>query len=178
MSIRADNRHARRTARDRRDSQGRRLQLVDIENLAGGAGLAPDEYCRVWHIYRHFAFATRPGDQVVLAGSRRTVRAAAPALFGEPVQWRVRDGRDGADLALLEFADVSHAARRFSTLVIASGDHIFADLARAAGAAGMRTHQVIGRGYASIDLWRACDTHAKLRLGAGRSTSSEWTAAA
>jgi hypothetical protein len=167
MSTRADNRIARRIAKDRRDTQGRRLQLVDIENLAGGAGLAPDVYRRVWHIYRHYALTTRPGDQVVLAGSRRTVRAAAPALLGEPVQWRVRDGKDGADLALLEYADLRHAVRRFSTLVIASGDHIFADLARAAGDAGMRTHQIIGRGFASIDLWRACDTHAKLLLGAG-----------
>lgn len=165
-SFRADHRIARRLTRERCETRARRLHLIDIENIAGGPGLAPEEYRRVWHVYRHYAVAARPGDQLVIAASGVTAKSAALALVGEPVQWRVRNGRDGADLALLEFADLDFIARRFGTLIVASGDHAFAGLALAAGTAGLATRQILGRGRSSAELWRACHTHAKLRLGA------------
>ena len=46
-------------------------------------------------------------------------------------------GRDGADKALLEFADVRHIATRYDRVVVGSGDHIFAPLVSELMAAGV-----------------------------------------
>lgn len=46
-------------------------------------------------------------------------------------------GRDGADRALDAAVDLDHIARRFDTLVIASGDHWFTDMAYRAGRLGL-----------------------------------------
>lgn len=143
----------------------RRIHLIDIENLAGGAGVGPDEFRRVWHVYRHHAAGARPGDHIVVAASRFAARDAALALVGEPIQWRWRDGKDGAEIALIEHIDLAHAARRFGTIVVASGDHAFAPLMREARHLGMATQLVVGRGTCSRELWQACSTHTRMRLG-------------
>ncbi|MGB4137305.1 MAG: hypothetical protein WA971_12125, partial [Microbacterium sp.] len=145
--------------------RGRQVVLVDIENLAGGSDASQHEYAEVWALLRHGAIALHPGDVVAVGASRRAAQQAIPALWGQPVQWRWRDGVDGADLALLDFMDVTHIAQRYSRLVIASGDHAFATLAQGARRRGMAVHQVIGRGLSSAELWGECTTHAKLRLG-------------
>lgn len=151
-------------SRDAHRRFGRQAVLVDIENLAGGPDATRDEFTQVWQTLRGGALALRPGDVVAIAASRHAAQQAVPALWGEAVQWRWRDGVDGADNALLEFMDVTHIAQCFSRLVIASGDHAFSSLARGARRRGMAVHQVVGRGGASRELWDECTTHARLRL--------------
>lgn len=148
---------------------GRKIVAVDIENVVGSPRAEAEEYALAWRLITQQAIRVRPGDLVIVASSRFTAKRAAFALAGAPVQWRWRDGQDGADRALVDFIDLDHQARRRSELVIASGDHFFAPLAREARARNMLVHQIIGRGSCSRELWQACHTHAKLRLDSAQS---------
>ena len=94
----------------------RRLVLVDIENMIGGAVRDSDSV--VWAKQQFdYLVDLRPGDHVVVGTSHIGLLETAC---------------DGADLALLEVLDEDVAAR-FGQVVIVSGDGIFtqkvADLA-------------------------------------------------
>lgn len=106
----------------KRIRQGRRLVLVDIENLAGGADLGPTSVT-AWHDDLAASGLVRGGDQVVLAGSHHAMQVAAFAWPGQPLR-KVRSGPDGADLALLDHLDDT-VVQRFDSVVIVSGDGIF-----------------------------------------------------
>lgn len=105
---------------------GRRLHLVDIENLCGGShvdyNLVPikmDEYEEVVEVAAvdHMIVACSP--QLVIPA--KACRSGARVLIGR--------GVDGADKALLGAARVADVSRRYDEVVIASGDHIFRKLA-------------------------------------------------
>lgn len=105
---------------------GRKLHLVDIENLCGGShvdcGLVPtkmDEYGEVVEVAAvdHMIVACSP--QLVIPA--KTCRGGARVLIGR--------GVDGADEALLGAVTVADVAQRYDEVVIASGDHIFRRLA-------------------------------------------------
>lgn len=152
--------------RDLRDRSDRKYVQFDIENIAGGPRQPVAEYARVAHIVLFESIRIRPGDLVVVAASKFVAKRIMPTLAGLPMQWRWQDGPDGADHALLDFADLAHEARRRSTLVIASGDGIFTEQVERAKQLGMSTHQIIGRGRPARSLWNACQTHTRIRLGA------------
>ncbi len=101
---------------------GRTLHLIDIENLAGTALPAADEIraCRA----EYEAAFVKAGDLVVIACSH----AAFPVVGWEWPHGRhlVRSGPDGADLALVGVLDHERVSDRFSSVVIGSGDGIFA----------------------------------------------------
>ena len=64
------------------------------------------------------------GDHVVTATAHRSAKAA---LFGWPnARQLIRSGPDGADQALLDVVLKERVAERYSTVVIGSGDGIFA----------------------------------------------------
>ena len=60
---------------------------------------------------------------------------------------RLAQGADGADIELLAYADTflenGEAASRFEDVVVASGDHIFAPVARQFRLAGLTVHSVV-----------------------------------
>lgn len=101
---------------------GRTLHLIDVENLIGGASFTMHEAEAVAQRYGPVA-GLSPQDLVILASSH----VAAPAAwFGWPAGRRLlQSGPDGADLALIEVLMAENVNRRFSRVVIASGDGIF-----------------------------------------------------
>ncbi len=120
--------HDIRTPRHRQHSgnSGRALHLIDIENLCvneSRAAISPG----IGDLYRR---TVRPGplDQFIVASDvTRSLDAhrefpGARILLGR--------GKDGAELALTADLDLDRIRRSFSTLVIASGDGYFTDLAR------------------------------------------------
>ncbi len=114
---------ARRRRTDIRWGHGRRLVVVDLENLAGGPCHTED--CAVW-VRRRLADAgvLRAGDQVTVAVDESALPSVAWAWRGSVCRWG--HGKDGADLALVsELADRVH--ERFDEVVVASGDGIFTD---------------------------------------------------
>lgn len=132
-------------------SRGRQLVLVDIENLVGGACLS--------------AAAVRSAKKGLVATGQ--IGAKAHVVIGtshiglvqvgsnwDGVRYVVRSGRDGADLALLDVMaeDVAH---RFESVVLASGDRIFAPAVADLAAAGVMTTVIGRRGHIARALHQA-----------------------
>lgn len=123
-------------------SIGRAIHLIDIENLAGDPFVAAPEALTRLEQYRQIA-QHGEGDLTVVAANRYLLD---DIVFDMPFTalFRRATGRDGADLALLGEAPADWVCRRFSRLVIGSGDHLFTDLADVALASGLSV-TVVGR---------------------------------
>jgi hypothetical protein len=124
-------------------SRARRYVLFDIENLTCGAKASRAELAKLWSILKGQAPGFSDRDHIVI-GAARAVTAKYSGVIGEPnVRWVVgANAPDGADRALLTAIDVHRVARDYDELVIASGDHAFAPLARRAKKLGLRVHVV------------------------------------
>lgn len=84
--------------------------------------------------------------------------------YPKNIRYYIRPGVNGAENELLHRIDEDHAAERFSTLVIATGDHTLAELAIWASHAGMTTWRVCGSGTPSQASDKACSLHAHLKV--------------
>ena len=129
-------------------AQGRRLALVDIENIAGGACLSGGAVSAA----KQAVLATGaigPADHVVVGTSHIGLVPVGSTWVG--VRYVVRSGRDGADLALLGVLDENVAAR-FQSVVLASGDGIFTPAVAALAAAGIPTTVIGRRGHIARSL--------------------------
>lgn len=132
----------------------RRVVLVDIENVVGGAvasaadaAWARDVVCGSIEIGScdQFVIGSGPAGLVAAADGWGTAR------------YTMQRGRDGADRALLDVMDEG-LERRFAEIVLVSGDGIFADRIAEFGAQGTPTTVVAHRTALSRDL----------RMAAGR----------
>ncbi len=132
-------------------SRGRQLVLVDIENLAGGACLRA---AAVRSAKEGLVATGQIGakDHVVIGTSH--IGLVQVGSTWEGVRYVVRSGRDGADLALLDVIaeDVAH---RFESVVLASGDRIFAPAVADLAAAGVATTVIGRRGHIARALHQA-----------------------
>lgn len=118
----------------KRALQGRRLVVVDIENVAGGAVVtqAMADWART---VVESALDVREGEQVVIGTSHI-------GLFTAKTAWpcarvKARSGEDGADIELLEVLTTEGVEDRFDEVVLVSGDHIFVEAVAALGASGV-----------------------------------------
>lgn len=145
-------------------SRARRYVLLDIENLTRGARATPEQVAALWGTMRGQAPGIAARDHVVVGAARAVVRKYRPVIHGANVKWVVgADAPDGADHALLAAIDLRRVARDFDELVIVSGDHAFADLARRAKSRGLTVHVVTTeqpgpRAALSRDLATVADT--------------------
>lgn len=130
----------------------RTLHVVDIENLAGVAVPTRDLVAEVQVRYLEcLPFAV--DDQVVLATNHLALLNAG---LGWPhARYRVRSGRDGADLELLDVLEHENVADRFSDVVIGSGDGGFGRAAADLAARGVRVIVVSRWGSLAHELARA-----------------------
>lgn len=140
----------------KRSLRGRRLVVVDIENVVGGAVMTTEQA-----VGAHLAVEQVAGlsgtEQVVLGTSHF---GAVPAGLGWPgSRLVVRSGQDGADLALLEVLIEERIGERFDEVVLVSGDGIFTEVVTALGAAGVEVTVVAHAGRCSK----------RLRMAAARS---------
>jgi hypothetical protein len=132
---------AQRQKRQKRLATGRRLVLVDIENIAGGACVNAQPVLWVkWVLSDLLKLSDH--DHVVVGTSHI-------GLVEVGVNWRgvrpvVRSGPNGADLALLDVLADEHVADRYEQVVVVSGDGIFTSAVSALAADGIPT-TVVGR---------------------------------
>jgi hypothetical protein len=103
---------------------GRRLVLIDIENLVGSASPVVSEVRTTLHTLSNSVRGFDSAQRVV-ACSHRAAHTVSFAASGCRHLWR--SGPDGADLALLEVLDSEFVEERFEYITICSGDGIFAD---------------------------------------------------
>ena len=141
---------------------GRRLVLVDLDNVTGMTDLHTEQWRALLQGLRPALGAT-DRDHLIIAMCRRTLAQAIVALAEVPAQLLAKDGPDGAELAIDDALDLAHAATRYTTLVIVSGDHYFTSLAHDARRLGMHVHQVASRwSRCSFALRRAAHTCSEL----------------
>lgn len=129
----------------------RTLHLVDIENLAGHPDLSLDQVALVQGMYMT-QLGLGVDDQVVMAASHRGLVNAAVAW--PHARYRVRSGRDGADLELLDVLEHENVAARFRHVVIGSGDGVFGHAAASLAALGVWVTVVSRPGSLSQGLAR------------------------
>jgi hypothetical protein len=102
---------------------GRRLHVIDIENLSRLPLPRNGQINRVKNLY-----AMQPGfgkmDLVVIACSHMSLVTVGTAW--PDARLLARSGPNGADLALCDVLAQEDVARRFGSVVIGSGDHMFA----------------------------------------------------
>lgn len=153
-------------------SRKRRYILFDVENPTCGAKATCEELADFWSILKQQAPGIAPRDHVVVGASRSVVRRYRAAIHGPNIKWVVgADAPDGADRALLDAIDLRRVARDYDELVIVSGDHAFADLARRAKMLGLTVQVVTAqhpeqRSMLSRELAAAADTRTLVRLEA------------
>lgn len=123
------------TTRSTSAATHRELHLLDIENLLGGSRFSAADVSQFRDFYlaandvaedAHIVIATSSAEGLVEAG-----------LGWQHSRTIFRNGHDGADLALLEVIDTEHITDRFTKIVIASGDGIFAHAAERIFAQGI-----------------------------------------
>jgi NYN domain len=127
----------------------RALHVVDIENLAGAAVPTLN---RVSEVQGQYLASLRFGadDQVVLAANHLALLNAG---LGWPhARYRVRSGKDGADLELIDVLEHENVAARFSHVVIGSGDGGFSRSAASLAARGIRITVVSRWGSLAYEL--------------------------
>jgi hypothetical protein len=121
-------------SKHRQRATNRTLHLVDLENLLGDRR---KEEVALDGLRRYLALARwEEGDQVLVAAHREIIRQVG---FASPVPCSLHatEGDDAADLMLLAHAPAELVIRRYSRLVVGSGDGIFAERAVAARAGGV-----------------------------------------
>lgn len=150
-------------------SRKRRFFLLDIENPTRGARATRDEVASLWALLKAKAPGIAPRDHVVVGASRSVARKYRSTIHGANVKWVVgANAPDAADRALLGAIDLYRVARNYDELVIVSGDHAFAELARRAKTFGLSVCVVTAehrgqRTMLSRELAVAADTRAVIR---------------
>lgn len=158
-----------------------RYIVVDIENLVGGRATR-EEARDLWRTLAAELDIT-PSDRVLVGGNRHTARKLSTTIAGPNIGWAVGAmGPDGADRALLAAINLFQIAKNHHELVIMSGDHAFADLARHAANHGLNVRVVATshlecRSSLSRELKRAADTHTTILTGLSRAKPAQTTAA-
>lgn len=118
----------------KRALRGRRLVVVDIENVVGGAVMRAGQAAWARRTIQEAA-SLNSCEQVVIGTSHVGVLATGLGWRGPRIV--VRSGVDGADLALLDVLTEERIEERFGDLILASGDGIFADVVASLGASGI-----------------------------------------
>lgn len=138
----------------------RTLHLLDPENLLGHGQPTQADVARLRADYmEHVTVA--PGDLVVLAASGAN-SGLAMGLAWPSARLRWMPGTDGADNCLLDVIAEEDIAKRFSRVVIGSGDHAFAPAVTELATSGVTVTVVTGLGQVAADLYCAAHRHIKL----------------
>ena len=130
----------------------RRLLLVDIENYCGKGILGPEDVREAKEAIGH-ELELRDDDLVVIGTSHSKNFLVCGTEWEGPRQV-LRYGHNGADLALID-ASREYRLDTFSSLIIVSGDSIFADVASAFRAERRRVTVAHGQGRLSSQLLRS-----------------------
>lgn len=120
----------------------RRFVVLDVENLTRGARRTRAELAALWE-RTTAALDLTAHDRILIGASRSVAHRYDGVIHGRNVTWVIgANAPDAADRALLGACNLHRIAAEADELVIVSGDHCFADLARRARRRGIETHVV------------------------------------
>lgn len=128
---------------------GRRIVVMDIENVVGGSVERSVIAQLAWSTVAE-AIGLESGEQVVIGvGPSSLLSAGTGCPRARCVMGR---GINGADLALIEVLREERIADRFTEVVIVSGDGAFAEVAAWLGSSGVSVTVVARAGTLSSRL--------------------------
>lgn len=122
--------------------RGRRLTLIDIENVSGGAIRTLAEARWVQKMLDS-TLRLRHQEQVIIGVSKAGTIHTGPVWTS--ARMVVGTGVDGADHALLDVLNNENIADRFDEVVLVSGDGIFTESVAALGGHGVKVTVVAHR---------------------------------
>jgi len=140
---------------ERRADRSRKIVLIDLENMLFGNHADDHRRDRSTEILE-LAQARRPEDMLIVGCNPHLAFLANEHFPGAKIV--TGKGKDGADTALIEAIDASHAAGRYSELCIVSGDHAFGEIAHAARKVGLAVRVVAPHAGLSTALRVYADT--------------------
>lgn len=117
-------------------SKSREVHLIDIENLLGGSWFNADQVAQFRAFYLSHNNVADDAQIILATSSEQGAIEAGLGWAGARTLFRL--GHDGADLALLEVLEEENLHARFTKIVIASGDGIFATAAEQLYAEGLQ----------------------------------------
>lgn len=141
-------------------AEGRTMVLVDIENLIGKGRFDKADAVAVREKLWREVDLPNDAQFTVATSAEQTMINAGLAWPGS--RFMFRDGANGADLCLTEVAAEEQLAKRYSHVVIASGDGIFTGTAQMLREQGVVV-TVVGRaGRVAWSLRKAADVYVEL----------------
>ena len=137
------------------NTANRELHLIDIENELGTGQVKAADIARFRTFYLKANNVPADAHIVVASSSSQNLLESA---FGWPSARTVwLPGHDGADRALLEIAYEENVEKRYDKVVIASGDHIFAEAAETLQNLGVKVKVFARAVFVSVILRSACN---------------------
>ena len=119
----------------KRGGTGRKLFVIDIEN-AVGIGAIDEESCQMVRSRIEREYRPAGGDLTVIGVSHQS--NVFPAHSWDGARVVLREGHDGADLALEGVLANERVEDRFSEVIIVSGDGLFAGQAERLRSLGVK----------------------------------------
>lgn len=132
----------------------RELHLIDIENELGTGEVRAADIARFRAFYLVANNVPTDAHIVVATSSSQGLLEASVGWPGARTVWL--PGEDGADRALLEVAYEENIEKRYDKVVIASGDHIFAEAAESLQNLGVKVKVFARAVFISVILRAAC----------------------
>ena len=137
------------------NTANRELHLIDIENELGTGQVKAADIARFRTFYLKANNVPADAHIVVASSSSQNLLESA---FGWPSARTVwLPGHDGADRALLKITYEENVEQRYDKVVIASGDHIFAEAAEALQNLGVKVKVFARAVFVSVILRAACN---------------------
>lgn len=137
------------------NTANRELHLIDIENELGTGQVTAADISRFRSFYLKANNVPANAHIVVASSNSQNLLESAFGWPGARTVWL--PGQDGADRALLEIAYEENVEKRYDKVVIASGDHIFAEAAEALQNLGVKVKVFARAVFVSVILRSACD---------------------
>lgn len=137
------------------NTANRELHLIDIENELGTGQVKAADIARFRTFYLKANNVPANAHIVVASSSSQNLLESAVGWPGARTVWL--PGQDGADRALLEIAYEENVEKRYDKVVIASGDHIFAEAAGALQNLGVKVKVFARAVFVSVILRAACN---------------------
>jgi hypothetical protein len=106
----------------------RPLHLIDIDNLMGDPRVVDPSVIDRWQSNYSRTAGLRGGDHAIVGTGCNSMHAFAVQKAWNSYRIVRRRGPDGADEALIDAAITEAERGRYTSFVIGSGDHRFADL--------------------------------------------------
>ncbi|BDU10324.1 hypothetical protein AINA4_02450 [Aurantimicrobium sp. INA4] len=137
------------------NTANRELHLIDIENELGTSQVKASDIARFRAFYLEANNVPADAHIVVASSSSQNLLESAFGWPGARTVWL--PGHDGADRALLEIAYEENVEKRYDQVVIASGDHFFAEAAEALQNLGVKVKVFARAVFVSLILQSACN---------------------